>query len=30
MRSEELEANQELFDEIERFLRDLGDKGERG
>jgi len=30
MRPEELEANQELFDEIERFLRDLGDRGERG
>ena len=30
MRSEELEADQELFDEIERFLHELGDKGGRG
>ena len=30
MRSEELEANQELFDDIERFLHDLGDKGGKG
>jgi len=30
MRSEELEANQDLFDAIDRFLRELGDKGGKG
>lgn len=30
MQPEELEANQELFDEIERFLHELGDGGARG